>query len=353
MAFTLLSYAMESVTGRNYSQLLHDEIITPLNLTNTGFSGSGNDSKAVIPPSEENSWGSDYADQVPGGGLYSSSNDISKLLGDIISPQPKLLTRAQVKAWLKPHSMTSNMNMLVGLPWEIFRTRHLTPDYPHAIDLFTKSGTAVGYQGGITIIEQYGVGIVVLTAGARGAEAQLALERMLLGTLMPIVEEATREQAQTYTGNYSTPESAEVKGSISLGIDSGTGLRLLELSRNGSDILEALRTMWSSQVVYLGELVKDLRLYPTDVVKTIEGPGGTKNIEEEWRLQYDSEFEVGESDLPSWDELGQPCLGWMASNSIVYAGEPVDRFVFVRDGIDGQFLEVRVPSLRLNLTIHL
>jgi CubicO group peptidase (beta-lactamase class C family) len=55
---------MQVATGKNYSQLLQDEILTPLNLINTG-SSPGEDAKAVIPPTEGNSWGSDYGDNVP------------------------------------------------------------------------------------------------------------------------------------------------------------------------------------------------------------------------------------------------------------------------------------------------
>lgn len=55
---------MQAATGKNYSQLLHDEILTPLNMTNTGPS-PGDVAKAVIPPTEDNSWGGDYGDNVP------------------------------------------------------------------------------------------------------------------------------------------------------------------------------------------------------------------------------------------------------------------------------------------------
>lgn len=54
---------MEVATGKNYSQLLNEEILIPLNMTNTGVS-PGVDGKAVIPPGD-NSWGADYSDNAP------------------------------------------------------------------------------------------------------------------------------------------------------------------------------------------------------------------------------------------------------------------------------------------------
>jgi CubicO group peptidase (beta-lactamase class C family) len=63
LALTLLSYALASSTGKSYSQLLHEQILTPLNMTNTGIS-PGNDSLGVIS-STDNSWGSYYGDNAP------------------------------------------------------------------------------------------------------------------------------------------------------------------------------------------------------------------------------------------------------------------------------------------------
>lgn len=55
---------MEVATGKDFTQYLHEEITKPLQLANTGAS-PGNDKKAVIPPIEGNSWGSDYGDNLP------------------------------------------------------------------------------------------------------------------------------------------------------------------------------------------------------------------------------------------------------------------------------------------------
>jgi CubicO group peptidase (beta-lactamase class C family) len=54
---------MEAATGKNFTQYLDEQVIKPLHLSGTGAS-PGNDKKAAIPPIE-NSWGSDYGDNVP------------------------------------------------------------------------------------------------------------------------------------------------------------------------------------------------------------------------------------------------------------------------------------------------
>jgi hypothetical protein len=202
------------------------------------------------------------------------------------------------------------------------------------------------------------LGFVVLTAGAKGVEAQVGLEVALLKVLMPVVEEVAREEARVYTGVYKTGSESDVEGIMRVGIDDGPGLRLTELKRNGSDIVEAITTLWEAQPVNIGKLSDQMRLYPTDVVKEVEvyrnkRSGGKKVlVEEDWRLQYDIFFEKPESELPFWEEQEQQCIGWQSNDAIVYGGESVDRFVFVRDGHGGRIVEVRVPSLRLNLTVH-
>jgi len=131
----------------------------------------------------------------------------------------------------------------------------------------------------VGIIEQYGLGFVVLTAGSQGVEAQIALQGALLKVLMPAVEEATRAEAQIYTGTYSTGNGSisstglDIGGSMKIEIDNRLGLRLKELTRNGSDIIEAIKTLWDSQSIKLGNRTDELRLYPTDVVKKVQVNG--------------------------------------------------------------------------------
>lgn len=63
IAFTLIGLAMESVTGKNFSDIIADLVAQPLELSNTLMS-PGNDAVAVIPP-VANSWGTDYGLNAP------------------------------------------------------------------------------------------------------------------------------------------------------------------------------------------------------------------------------------------------------------------------------------------------
>lgn len=63
IAFTLIAYAVEEETGKNYAELLRDLVAKPFGLSNT-IPSPGNDGNAVIPP-VDNSWGTDYRDNAP------------------------------------------------------------------------------------------------------------------------------------------------------------------------------------------------------------------------------------------------------------------------------------------------
>ncbi|KFY59086.1 hypothetical protein V496_05817 [Pseudogymnoascus sp. VKM F-4515 (FW-2607)] len=347
ISFVLLSYAMEAATGKNFTQYLNEHITKPLHLFNTGAS-PGDDKKAAIPPIEGNSWGSDYGDNVPGGGLYSTTNDMSQFIRSILTHN--ILSRTEVNTWLKPLSTTPQLNTLVGMPWEIYRSNALTPDHPHTVDIYSKRGSAMGYEAYMGIIDQYGLGFTVLTAGGF-SEAATNLADTLLTILLPAVEEATRSEAQEYIGNFTS--SKEHESTIRTTMDNGPGLILSNLTRNGSDIIGAIQGIWASQPVPLGGLSETLRLYPADVSRSVrvtecvDGKEKTKlQVEEEWRLQYDIVSGNGTpGKLPSTYVVAGACGTFQTPGMLMYGGEALDRIVFVKE--HDKVVGVKIPSLRV------
>ncbi|OBT59668.1 hypothetical protein VE04_00083 [Pseudogymnoascus sp. 24MN13] len=351
ISFVLLSYAMEAATGKNFTQYLEEQVIKPLHLSGTGAS-PGNDKKAAIPPIE-NSWGSDYGDNVPGGGLYSTTNNMSQFIRSILTH--KILSRAEVNTWLKPLSTTPQLNTLVGMPWEIYRSNILTPDHPHTVDVYSKRGSAMGYEAYMGIIDQYGLGFTVLTAGGF-SEAATNLADTLIAILLPAAEKATRSEAQEYVGNFTS--SKEHESAFITTMDNGPGLILSNLTRNGSNIVGAIKSLWASQPVPLGGLSETLRLYPADVSRSIrvtECVNGKEQpktqVEEEWRLQFDIvSGNEAPGKLPSTYLVAGACGTFQTSGLLVYGGEALDRIVFVKE--HGKVVGVKVPSLRVEFDVR-
>ena len=107
LSFTLIYFALEAALNMTYPALLDEYINQPFGLNNTSVP-PGNASRVAIPP-VDNSWGSSYGEDgvyAPGGGLYSSLNDISALVHSILRKEA-LSTEAEVRNWLKPRSFTS------------------------------------------------------------------------------------------------------------------------------------------------------------------------------------------------------------------------------------------------------
>jgi CubicO group peptidase (beta-lactamase class C family) len=94
VAFTLLMYAVEAQTGKNYTELVR-EFSSALGMASTRPS-PGDDALAVIPPMA-NTWGADYGDSAPGGGLVSTLADLSSFMHAILARSPALATATQIR----------------------------------------------------------------------------------------------------------------------------------------------------------------------------------------------------------------------------------------------------------------
>lgn len=283
-----------------------------------------------------------------GGGLYSTSNDLSLLLQGILSLSI-LRTPSQVRQWLKPTAETASLYSSVGMPWEIVRTANLTPAHPHVIDIYTKDGHLPGYTSRIGIIGEYGFGFTILTAGPLAAINPLT--EALLSTFLPAIEEATRDEAREYIGKFSTPANSTVKSHIVLTIDDGPGLKITEIFSNSSNMLGGmlkLREIWEGS---LGATDLDLRIYPagiSDMIISEETVGiSGVSIKEDWRLVIEELQKPGISELPSQKVYEEVCQTWMGHDALYYGGMPVDRFLFLKK--EGKVVGLEIPFLRLTL----
>ncbi|KAK4096155.1 beta-lactamase/transpeptidase-like protein [Parathielavia hyrcaniae] len=342
IAFTLLAYALEAHTGgKNYSTLLRELLTGPLNMSST-MPSPGNDSLAVIPPGES-TWGSSYGDNTPGGGLVSTLADLSTFVHAILARDPALgLTETQVREWLQPRSFAGSRSSFVGLPWEIFR-----PEPGHTVTIHSKGGAAYGYIARIALLDEYGVGLVILMAG--GQDAVTDVFDVAVSVLVPAVDEAAREQAEReYVGHFAgDTNNMQVPVSATTELD-GTSLRLTGLYRNGTDILASLQEV--AQVTLFGflpsmRLTGVVRMYPAEVERTTVLPNGREVVEEDWRLLLEMELQ-SEAELPGKGLSRHDCLAWSLSDWIHYGGEPADGLVFVRDAPTGSVLGLDAPFLR-------
>ena len=233
----------------------------------------------------------------------------------------------------------------MGLPWEIFRADELTPDHPHVVDIYAKGGGAYGYRSQIAALDEYGIGLILLTAG--DGTALTSLYDAVLGTVVPAVDKAAREQAEKYTGTF-TVESDGIPVVAELEQDEDSIL-LTSLTRNGSDIIARIQEIFNQGLgSIVGFTVSKPRLFPAELEeKTTQD--GKEVIREDWRMTWgDAEFGDG-GELPNQGATKGDCLFWTVTDWLHYGREPLDRFVFVRDSETGEVLGIEAPFLRAGL----
>lgn len=254
--------------------------------------------------------------------------------------------------------MTSGINGLVGRPWEIQRTDNLIPQNPHTVDIYAKGGGANGYVSQISLVDEYGVGFVVLTAGPRESAVAWILNEAVITSLIPAIDSEARSQAEIYTGNFSlalsrnltTSESEDVEPvELVLSMDEGTGLKIDTLARNGSDILKGIGKLWDEMLPMIGILNPEFRIYPTGIENPVEGDGNV--VLEDWRINLDTipSDNSAMSDLPGQGKLSNVCASWQTEAWIYYGGEALDRIVFKVDRDARKVIGVDIPFLRTGI----
>lgn len=370
IAFTILMYAVSEQTGKNYTELVR-ELSTALNMPSTRPS-PGDDALAVIPPMA-NTWGSDYGDSSPGGGLVSTLADLSSFLHAILSRSPALAPTTRIRyapptlrappltppnsAWLKPHSFSGSPTTAVGSPWEIFRPppsllfpthNPSDPTTPgRTITIHSKDGAAYGYHARIALLDDYGLGLAVLSAGDAGALGPVL--DAAYSVVVPALDAAAREQAAARYAGVFVGRGGD--GSNATVAADGQGLRLVGLARDGKDVMAAFGEVWRTTMVgflppEVGAASGVYRAYPAEVEREGTGEGGRRVVEEDWRVERGMEVGALETDLPGRGISDGDCKDWTLADWMYYGGQPLDRLVFVRNGETGEVVGLEVPFLR-------
>ncbi|KAK4040945.1 beta-lactamase/transpeptidase-like protein [Parachaetomium inaequale] len=186
VAFQLLSYAVEAITGTKFAALVDKNLLQPLNLART-FLTKPNDTDAFVA----SGWDWDFGDEAPAAGYYSSPNDLTKLGRSIL--RSALLPRATTRHWLKPVTHTTRAAFSLGRPWEIFRLAVPVSTSPslssttRVVDTYTKRGNIGGYQTLLALSPDHGT--------------YSSLKEKLDGVWLAAAEQAGREEVGVYGGN--------------------------------------------------------------------------------------------------------------------------------------------------------
>jgi actin-related protein 6 len=242
----------------------------------------------------------------------------------------------------------------------------------------------MGYMAQIAAIDQYGVGVIVLTAGP--VDAMDILYRALLGTFIPAIEEEARFQSHRFAGTWTSKTSppsnesqtrSNEKIKLTLDIDNGTGIKLASFTHGNASIIAAIKKIWEAEYLALGfGIMPDtFRVYPTGLKipvpasevesllaqsdshshlhhsRSHDDEDKVRVERQEWRINLDIVPLNGAamSDLPGQTTATQYCGSWQTVDWMTYGGISLDKVVFVVDKVSGVVLGVEVPALRAGL----
>lgn len=259
--------------------------------------------------------------------MYSSLADIVKAGTAILSSS--LLSSAETRRWLKPHSLLSDTRAAVGAPWEIYRVP-LKPTN-HVVDLYRKGGTFGSYNTELALIPDYNIGVGILTSHIGGSDSTLIAD-LVMRILLPALETAARAQArEAYAGRYRSQNPALNSSLVISADDNLPGMKIDSWISNGTRI---------SLEDVLGFPAEDtsIRLYPTNLRSQSES--GTQ-------FAFRAVFE--NAGAPSYDRyIPTDCVTWFGQDSLVYGLNSLDELIFTKSG-NGTVDSVRLPALRVTL----
>ncbi|KAI1748962.1 beta-lactamase/transpeptidase-like protein [Xylaria castorea] len=337
VAYTLLGYAQQAITGTPLSNAVTTNIFEALAMANSSFSLKPS-SGGVIPGGNESQvgWNEDLGPTSPAGSMYSSTSDMVKAGQAIL--QSRLISPAQTRRWMKPLTQTGYLSTAVGAPWEI---RYLTLNDQRISQLYTKQGDEGTYHAALVLSPEHDLGWIVLAADTTGANAGRIRETVMdsFGDLfLPIAErQAEKEAGVNFAGTFAD-EATNSSVKIQTGPSGSPGLLVTGLTGHGAQVIGP-----ESPLIQIYGVGQSARLYPSNLRATSKSKGGSGTYNS--RLGFRAEF----FNASQPGKVQDPCLSaWTAVGAPLYGQVALDDWVFeLRE--DGQAEALDVGFLRLRL----
>ncbi|KAI1869013.1 hypothetical protein JX265_003072 [Neoarthrinium moseri] len=335
LGYQLLAYALEAMTGKNFSNMLINDVISPLSLDHTFYAKPKDDSQGIVPDGNEQGWGFWLGDASPTGNMYSSANDLATLGREIF--RYTLLSKSQTRRWFQPAALTSDFQASIGYPWGVRRIQLGSgTDANRVVDSYGKAGSINQYQALMVMIPDYDVGIVALLAGRWPGNANWDIADQIGNILLPALETTAQQQADAaYAGTY-TSADPDLNSTIVLSTDySRPGLGIDRWISNGTDMIPvAVRYTLNYNVTS-----PMIRLYPTLLESNSSGA---------MRRAFKAVVENLDATDQTDKMFSTSCGSWVSQTTAVYADMPLDQFVF-EYGDDGRVVSIEPLALRVAL----
>jgi len=167
LAYCILGILIEKITEMPLEKYIKDEILNPLNLSNTFFYPSEDDKKKLVSGNKFSFLKGKLVEEkfiemnsmIGAGGLFSSTNDLINWILFQLStnnfPTGKILDPDSLFEMHMPIYISDNWKNAQGYGWRIFKHKNNT--------LHIHGGGIYGYASNIVFSKKYNCGVVILS----------------------------------------------------------------------------------------------------------------------------------------------------------------------------------------------
>ncbi|KAK1810777.1 hypothetical protein LTR12_014861 [Friedmanniomyces endolithicus] len=323
--YDLLGLAIENVTGAAYEEYVTCNILNPLGLNSTTFVAPSRTTGAI--PAGENQWGADLGVGNAAGGIYSSSNDMTRFLRYILNNYNNISPTIN---WFSPLTYSTGSHNFFGARWEIFRTTAILTETNRPVTILTKGGGLDGYYSYSLLMPDYNLVVTILLTGDLGG-----LDPLLGVINTPLIQAvealAQSDLKQSYAGNYA---ATSLNSSIVLAQTPSQSLHVTSWISNGTDVLVPLTEFVALQAGQGSDIYYQL-------IPTFETRYKSRQVGEVWRYinVLDTPAELNAtSDI--WNDY---CVAGF--DPISYGAKPLTEVVFWKE--DDVVKDVELSAFRV------
>lgn len=336
IAYTLLAYALETITGKDLDTVMTNGIFEALGMSHSSYTAVPSTGGVIPGDPVTTFWAVDAGIDSAGGSIYMSTGDMVKAGQAIL--QSTLLPPAQTRRWLKPGMQTGNLGYPVGAPWEI---AYLESPNGRLTRYYTKQGDLGAYHSAMILSPEHEIGWVVLTAGSvtpNTVAIRAALMSAVEDNVIPAVEGQARLEAGINFGGTYVDAATNSSVTIAAGDDGRAGIGIIEVVSRGVRIIGE-----GSPFVGMYGAGSSGRLYPSQLrtVSRRKHGRGTYTSRLGFRAVYLSEGDTG--------TMVDPCMNaWASLGAPIYGQRTLDDWVFEL-GEDGRATVLDFRLLRVKL----
>lgn len=188
-SYTLAQLVIEAASGMDYGAYLHQEVIEPLDLENTGVPGddipADRFARTYLAPGDDRALPTETVAALATGGIYASASDLASFGGALCGEG--LLTEASLEAMaadeylrgLWPEDSEGDA-LAFGLGWD---SVHMFPFVQSGVQALVKGGDTLVYHSGLVVLPEHDMAAAVVSSGGVSTYDQAAAARLLIDAL--------------------------------------------------------------------------------------------------------------------------------------------------------------------------